>query len=53
MIIPVDEERHQELRELIAEFAEKLKDFAARNPETGNRLYQLVINLSPVGEKLK
>lgn len=52
LIIPLDEERYQELLGLVHEFAEKLKDFAARNPEAGNRLYQLVINLSPVGGKL-
>jgi uncharacterized protein (TIGR02147 family) len=54
LIIALDEERYEELNALIQEFAEKLKDFAAKNPDKpGNRLYQLIINLSPVGGKLE
>jgi uncharacterized protein (TIGR02147 family) len=53
LIIPLDDKRYEELRGLIEEFSEKLKDFAARNPEEGNRLYQLIVNLSPVGGKLE
>jgi uncharacterized protein (TIGR02147 family) len=53
LLIPLDEKGHADLMELIAEFAEKLKDFAARKAEEGNRLYQLIINLSPVGRKLE
>ncbi len=53
LIIPLDDKRYEELQGLIQEFSEKLKDFAARNPEEGNRLYQLIVNLSPVGGKLE
>lgn len=53
LIIPLDEKRYEELRGLIEEFAEKLKDFAAKNPENGTRLHQLIVNLSPVGGKLE
>lgn len=51
--LTLDEKSHAELRELIEEFAEKLKDFVARHPEPGNRLYQLILNLSPIGGKLE
>ncbi len=50
-IVPVDEERYQELVGLIQDFAEKMKDFAAQT--SGNRLYQVVINLSPTGGKFE
>lgn len=53
LIIPLDETRYIELQELIQEFGEKLKDFAAQNPQPGNRLYQLLINLSPIGGKIE
>ncbi len=53
LIIPLDEKSHAELLELIQEFAEKLKDFAARKKEDGTRLYQLIVNLSPVGGKIE
>ena len=53
LIIPLNEQSYSELQELIQEFAEKLKDFADKNPETGDRLYQLIVNLSPVGGKIE
>ncbi|MGE4130739.1 MAG: TIGR02147 family protein [Bdellovibrionales bacterium] len=53
LIIPLDEKQRAELLALIDDFGEKLRDFAARKPESGNRLYQLIINLSPVGGKLE
>ena len=52
-IMALNEESLAELNELIAEFAEKLKDFSARKRGDGNRLYQLIVNLSPVGGKLE
>jgi uncharacterized protein (TIGR02147 family) len=51
MTIPLCDESYNELRGLIADFAEELKDFATRNRDKGNRLYQVVMNLSPVGAK--
>ncbi len=53
LIIPLDEKRYEELRDLIQEFSEKLKDFAGKSPESGNRLHQLIVNLSPIGGKLE
>jgi len=54
LIVTLDERRYEELNGLIQEFTEKLKDFAAKNPDkAGDRLYQLIINLSPVGGKLE
>ena len=53
MIIDLNEESLKELYEIIAEFAEKLKEFDARKKSSGNRLYQLIVNLSPVGGKLE
>lgn len=53
LIIPLNEPRHQELRAIVEEFAEKIKDFAARDGEAGDRLYQVIVNLSLVGGKLE
>jgi uncharacterized protein (TIGR02147 family) len=53
LIIPLDESRYQELTELVHDFGERLKEFAEKNPDTANRLYQLVINLSPIGGKIE
>ncbi len=40
---------HEELRRLLADFAEQLKDFATKQQSDGERLYQVVLNLSPIG----
>lgn len=53
LVIPLDEKRHQELRDLIAEFSEKLKDFASESNHVEEKLYQLIINLSPTGGNTK
>ncbi|MCO5114672.1 MAG: TIGR02147 family protein [Bdellovibrionaceae bacterium] len=47
----LDQKQHEELRELITEFVEKLKLFAEKAPENNShiQLYQLIINLSPTG----
>ncbi len=52
-IMALNESSLAELNELIADFAEKLKDFSSRKRGDGNRLYQFIINLSPVGGKLE
>lgn len=51
LIIPLNEKSYSQLNDLIEEFANKLKDFAAQNHEEGDRLFQLLVNLSPVGGK--
>ena len=53
LLVPLDESRHKELRALFQEFAEKLQDFAAQETSGATRLYQVLINLSPVGGKLE
>ena len=57
LIIPLDERRYGELLELIGEFAEKIQHFAERSEATAvtasDRLYQLIVNVSPVGGKVE
>lgn len=53
LIIALNEKRYVELVSLIEEFSEKLKDFASVQPDDGKALYQLIVNLSPAGGKLK
>lgn len=53
LIVPLNEKSYRELLDLIEEFGEKLKDFAASHPDDGTTLYQLIVNASPVGGKLK
>jgi uncharacterized protein (TIGR02147 family) len=50
LILSVDEEGYHQLKGLISEFTEKLQAFAEA-PRRGNRLYQLIVNLSPTGGK--
>jgi uncharacterized protein (TIGR02147 family) len=53
LIVPVNEKSYRELLDLIEDFGEKLKDFANNHPDDGTTLYQLIVNASPVGGKLK
>jgi len=53
LIMPLNEKSYGELLEIIQEFAEKLQNFSAHNQETGDRLYQLIVNLSPTGGKVE
>lgn len=53
MTIPLDAASYQELLEITADYTEKLKDFAAKNKDSGDRLYQIIVNLSPVGGKIE
>ncbi len=54
LVVPLNETTYGELLELIEDFSEKLKDFASKqNDQTGDTLYQLVINASPVGGKIR
>lgn len=50
LIQALDDDGFIELRELLADFAEKMKKFSEDHKRPGTRLYQLVINLSPTGE---
>ncbi len=51
LVIPLNKDGYDELSSLIDDFAEKLKDFASKKQRPATRLYQLIINLSPVGDK--
>lgn len=53
LIMPLNEKSYGELLEIIQEFSERLQEFAAHNQETGDRLYQLIVNLSPTGGKVE
>lgn len=53
LIVPLNEKSYGELLEIIQDFSEKLQEFAAHNQETGDRLYQLIVNLSPTGGKVE
>lgn len=53
LIVPLNEKSYRELLDLIEEFGEKLKDFANAHHDDGETLYQLIVNASPVGGKLK
>jgi hypothetical protein len=53
LIIPLNEKSYGELLEIIQEFSERLQNFAAHNQEAGERLYQLILNLSPTGGKVE
>lgn len=53
LTLSLNEKSHAELLLLIREFTDKLQDFAAAQDEPGNRLYQLIVNLSPIGRKVE
>lgn len=49
MVLAMDEQKYQELVQVIQEFAEKLKDFAVESQ--GPDLYQVLVHLTPAGGK--
>jgi uncharacterized protein (TIGR02147 family) len=53
VLVALDEKRHAELRQIFQEFAERLQDFASQDTPEAGRLYQILLNLSPVGGKLE
>ncbi|HEY8270739.1 MAG TPA: TIGR02147 family protein [Pseudobdellovibrionaceae bacterium] len=53
LIIALNEKSYGELLEMIHEFSERLQSFATHNQEAGERLYQLILNLSPAGGKVE
>lgn len=52
-LMPLNEERYQELLKIIKEFNEKTMVIADQEEDVNSRLYQLVLNLSPVGGKIR
>lgn len=53
LIIPLNEQGFTELNSILNQFAERLQEFAANQQSDADRLYQLIINLSPIGGKLE
>lgn len=53
LTVPLNHRSYQELMTLVDDFSEKLKEFAEKNEEPGEQLYQLIVNISPVGGKQK
>ena len=52
LIIPLNSDDYQELMTITNEFAERLKTFAESRKDSPERLYQFVVNLSPIGGKV-
>lgn len=53
LLVCLSKERYQELMVITQEFTDKLKEFAEVSPPGADRLYQLVINISPTGGKVE
>jgi uncharacterized protein (TIGR02147 family) len=49
LVLHLNENSKAELVDLFQEFAEKLQDFAAAHSEEGDRLYQVLLNICPIG----
>ena len=49
MVLPLSKDSHEEVLALIEEFASKLQKFAENDTTTPEEMFQLVINLSPIG----
>ena len=49
LILPLNKQSYPELVELIKEFSEQLKDFAQKHRDDDERLYQVILNISPTG----
>jgi len=52
LILDLTPERYQELVAMIQEFSRELQNFAAVEEQNGDRLYQVVVNLSPTGGRV-
>lgn len=53
LVLELTPARYHELTEMICEFSKLLQDFAAADCERGDRLYQMLINLSPTGGRVE
>jgi uncharacterized protein (TIGR02147 family) len=49
LLIPLDEPSYVRLMALISEFAEKLRDFSEQHIAADQRLYQIVLHVTPTG----
>ncbi len=52
LILDLTPERYQELVAMIQEFSRELQNFAAVEDQNGDRLYQVIVNLSPTGGRV-
>ncbi len=52
LVLDLSPKRYQLLVELIQQFGKALQDFSAVEKENGDRLYQVLINLSPTGGRI-
>jgi uncharacterized protein (TIGR02147 family) len=52
MIIDLTPERYQELIAMIQEFSRELQNFAAVEEQNGDRLYQVLVHLTPTGGRV-
>jgi uncharacterized protein (TIGR02147 family) len=53
LLVCVSKDRLTELNQITQEFAEKLKEFAEVSTPEDDRLYQLIVNISPTGGKVE
>ncbi len=53
LLVCLNRERYDELLKMTQEFAEKLKDFSEIDSDKNERLYQLLVNLSPTGGRVE
>jgi uncharacterized protein (TIGR02147 family) len=53
LVLDLTPERYQELVSMIQEFSKALQDFSAVEKNYGDRLYQVLINLSPTGGRVE
>jgi len=53
LLVCISPSRLHELVQMTQEFAEKLKDFAEVSSPDDDRLYQLIVNISPTGGKVE
>ena len=51
VLLTLNEDSYAELVNLLEECSEKIQRFIVEHQENGNRLYQLILNLSPTGER--
>jgi uncharacterized protein (TIGR02147 family) len=52
LVLPLNEGSFKELREILKDFYERLLVFAEEHPDDDEKLYQVIINLTPVGGQL-
>ena len=49
LVIPLNDDSYDQLLEMIQEFNLQLRKFAEEKADSGDRMYQIVVNLSPTG----